>query len=248
MSSSTTLIEVKNLTKTFGTHTVVDQLNMTIEPGQLYAFLGPNGAGKSTTMKMLTGYLAPSEGTGWIAGHNMATERLAGAERLGYLPENGPLYPDMTPHGLLEFFADARGLVGDEKKSRIDQAVDLCYLGSVLHKPISKLSKGFRQRVGMAQALLHEPDVLILDEPTAGLDPLASEILKEKVLAEKMKGKLVLVTSHILSDLEELTTDVMYIIEGKLQFYQSIAQLKARTGEDKLNRALAQVMKQNAEA
>src|SRR5690606_11420220 len=125
----------------------------------------------STTMKLLTGYLAPSTGTARIAGFNMATERLDAAKRLGYLPENGPLYPEMTPRGLLKFFGSARGMSGAQLNDRIDKVVQLCRLSTVIGKPIGKLSKGFRQRVGMAQVLLHEPDVLIMDEPTAGLDP-----------------------------------------------------------------------------
>ncbi len=146
-------------------------ITFSVDKGEIVAFLGPNGAGKSTTMKLLTGYLAPSEGVARIAGHDMSTDRLAGSARLGYLPENGPLYPDMTPASLLAFFAEARGLGKQQAKERIDAVADICALASVFHKPISKLSKGFRQRVGMAQALLHEPDVLIMDEPTAGLDP-----------------------------------------------------------------------------
>src|SRR6186997_1001261 len=165
------MIEAIGLSKYYGVFAAARDVSFTVRKGELVAFLGPNGAGKSTTMKLLTGYLAPSEGSARIAGHNMATDRIAGSARLGYLPENGPLYPDMTPHSILEFFADARGMETARKQERIDAVIDLCMLGSVIHRPISKLSKGFRQRVGMAHALLHEPDVLIMDEPTAGLDP-----------------------------------------------------------------------------
>src|SRR3990170_2158242 len=167
----TAMIEADGLSKFYGDFAACRDVTFTINKGEVAAFLGPNGAGKSTTMKLLTGYLSPSAGVARIAGHDMAADRLAGSQRLGYLPENGPLYPDMTPYSLLEFFAEARGMDRDRKNERIEAVVDLCALGSVLHKPISKLSKGYRQRVGMAQALLHEPDVLILDEPTAGLDP-----------------------------------------------------------------------------
>jgi len=159
------MIEAIGLSKFYGVFAAARDVTFTVRKGELVAFLGPNGAGKSTTMKMLTGYLAPSLGTARIAGHDMSTGRLAGSSRLGYLPENGPLYPDETPHSLLEFFADARGLEGSYKKQRIGAVIDLCALGSVIYRPISKLSKGFRQRVGMAHALLHEPDVLIMDEP-----------------------------------------------------------------------------------
>ncbi|MBW3600373.1 MAG: ABC transporter ATP-binding protein, partial [Planctomycetes bacterium] len=163
------MIEADRLSKFYGIFAATRDVSFKVHRGEVVAFLGPNGAGKSTTMKLLTGYLSASEGTARIAGHDMMTDRLAGSQRLGYLPENGPLYPDMTPHSLLEFFAEARGMDRDRKNRRIEEVVELCQLGSVFHKPIGKLSKGFRQRVGMAQALLHEPDVLILDEPTAGL-------------------------------------------------------------------------------
>src|SRR5205085_1743059 len=144
------MIESISLSKFYGVFAAARDVTFTVRKGELVAFLGPNGAGKSTTMKMLTGYLAPSLGTARIAGHDMSTDRLAGSSRLGYLPENGPLYPDETPHSLLEFFAEARGMDPQYKKERIGAVIDLCALGSVIYKPISKLSKGFRQRVGMA--------------------------------------------------------------------------------------------------
>src|SRR5690606_32660753 len=177
--------------------------------GEVVAFLGPNGAGKSTTMKLLTGYLSPSTGVARIAGHDMAADRLAGAQRLGYLPENGPLYPDMTPRSLLSFFADARGLTAEQKRSRIETVVDLCDLGSVIGKPISKLSRGYRQRVGMAQVLLHEPDVLILDEPTAGLDPNQIREVR-RLLRELGETKTILLSTHILQEVrsEEHTSEL----------------------------------------
>lgn len=209
------MIEARGLSKFYGPFAAVRNVTFDIRRGEIVAFLGPNGAGKSTTMKMLTGYLSPSEGTARIAGHDMAVDRLAGAERLGYLPENGPLYPDMTPAGLLDFFADARGLQGALKKSRIEQAVDLCYLASVYHKPISKLSKGFRQRVGMAQALLHEPDVLILDEPTAGLDP--NQIHEMRRTMQRLgESKTILLSTHILQEVEAIAHRVIVIFEGRL--------------------------------
>lgn len=149
------MIEAIGLSKFYGIFAACRDVSFRVNQGELVAFLGPNGAGKSTTMKLLTGYLAPSEGVAKIAGHDMSSDRIAGSARLGYLPENGPLYPDMTPKSLLEFFADARGLSGGYKRNRIEAVIDLCVLGSVVHKPIGKLSKGFRQRVGMAQALLH---------------------------------------------------------------------------------------------
>ena len=170
-SSSEIMIETQGLSKYYGNFIAVEDLNITIHAGEVVAFLGPNGAGKSTTMKMLTGYLAPSSGTAEVCGMEVAQNREKVANRIGYLPENGPLYEEMTPIKLLNFFADARSMNPDTKRQRIDQVVSQCAISTVLNKPIGKLSRGFRQRVGMANVLLHEPDVLIMDEPTAGLDP-----------------------------------------------------------------------------
>jgi ABC-2 type transport system ATP-binding protein len=176
---------------------------------------------------MLTGYLAPSEGNAKIAGHDMFHDRLAGSRHLGYLPENGPLYPDMTPVALLDFFAEARGMAPSAKKSRIEAVIDLCDLSSVQQKPISKLSKGFRQRVGMAQALLHEPDVLILDEPTAGLDP--NQIREVRSTMRRLREtKTILLSTHILQEVEAMADRVILINEGRKVFDGTVADLKAR--------------------
>lgn len=218
------MIEAIGLSKFYGAFAAVQNVSFRVTKGELVAFLGPNGAGKSTTMKLLTGYLSPSEGVARVAGHDMATDRLAGSEKLGYLPENGPLYPDMTPHSLLEFFADARGLTGKRKQDRIDAVIDLCILSSVVHKPIAKLSKGFRQRVGMAQALLHEPDVLIMDEPTAGLDPnQISEV--RRTLTRIGQEKTILLSTHILQEVEAIANRVVMINEGRLVYDGSVKDL-----------------------
>lgn len=213
----TAMIEAIGLSKYYGIFTATKDVSFKVYEGELVAFLGPNGAGKSTTMKMLTGYLAPSEGTGLIAGHDMSVDRLAGSVRLGYLPENGPLYPDMTPHSLLSFFADARGMDAGRKASRIDAVIDICKLETVIFKPISKLSKGYRQRVGMAQALLHEPDVLIMDEPTAGLDPNQIRDVRE-VLRQLSASKTILLSTHILQEVEAMASRVVMINEGRLVY------------------------------
>ncbi len=165
------LIEAHGVSKYYGDFVAVKDVSFSIPRGQVVAFLGPNGAGKTTTMKILTGFLAPSEGEARIAGYNMGSERLEGARHLGYLPENGPLYDNMTPLELLNFFGDVRGMTSSQLKQRIEAVIDQCALSEVLEKPIGKLSRGYRQRVGVAQALLHDPEVLIMDEPTAGLDP-----------------------------------------------------------------------------
>lgn len=211
------MIEAIGLSKFYGVFAAARDVTFTIRKGELVAFLGPNGAGKSTTMKMLTGYLAPSLGTARIAGHDMSVDRIAGSSRLGYLPENGPLYPDETPWSLLDFFADARGMDPAYKKERIGAVIDLCALGSVIHKPISKLSKGFRQRVGMAHALLHEPDVLIMDEPTAGLDPNQIVQVRE-TLMRIAREKTILLSTHILQEVEAMAQRVIMINEGRLVY------------------------------
>jgi ABC-2 type transport system ATP-binding protein len=211
------MIEARGLSKFYGSFAAIRDISFQIRQGEVVAFLGPNGAGKSTTMKVLTGYLSPSEGTARIAGHDMATDRLSAAARLGYLPENGPLYLDMTPRGLLGFFADARGLFGERKRDRIDAVVDLCALGSVIGKPIGKLSRGYRQRVGMAQVLLHEPDVLILDEPTAGLDPNQIHEVRETI-RKLGQQKTILLSTHILQEVEAMAQRVLFINEGRLVY------------------------------
>lgn len=224
--SSVPMIEAEGLSKFYGSFAAVRDVSFKIDRGEVVAFLGPNGAGKSTTMKLLTGYLSPSEGRAWIAGRDMNMDRIAGSQVLGYLPENGPLYPDMTPHSLLSFFADARGMDEARSKSRIASVVELCALESVLHKPIGKLSKGFRQRVGMAQTLLHEPEVLIMDEPTAGLDP--NQIREVRELLRRLgKEKTILLSTHIMQEVDAIADRAIVIDEGKLCYDGSIAELTA---------------------
>jgi len=220
------MIEAVSLAKYYGDFAAIEDVSFTIPQGQVVAFLGPNGAGKSTTMKLLTGYLAPSQGVARIAGHDMATDRLAGSARLGYLPENGPLYPDMTPRSLLEFFADARGMTPGRKRQRFDAVVELCDLGAVIGKPIGKLSKGYRQRVGMAQVLLHEPDVLILDEPTAGLDPNQIRDVR-RTIRTLGQSKTILLSTHILQEVEAIASRVLFITEGRMVYDGPVSKLVA---------------------
>ena len=225
-SERTAMIEADNLSKFYGDFAACRDVTFTVKRGEVAAFLGPNGAGKSTTMKLLTGYVAPSAGTARIAGFNMATQRLEGAKQLGYLPENGPLYPDMTPRSLLTFFGKARGLSRDLIDERLETVVDLCKLSTVIGKPIGKLSKGFRQRVGMAQVLLHEPDVLILDEPTAGLDP--NQIREVRDTIRRLgETKTILLSTHILQEVEAMCNRVIFINEGRLVFDGTPAELAA---------------------
>ncbi len=218
------MIEADGLTKYFGGFAAIRDVTFKVHQGEVVAFLGPNGAGKSTTMKLLTGYLAPSAGVARIAGYDMSDDRLAGSARLGYLPENGPLYLDMSPRALLSFFADARGLSGQRKRERIEAVVELCALGSVIGKPIGKLSRGYRQRVGMAQVLLHEPDVLIMDEPTAGLDPNQIHDVRETI-RKLGQSKTILLSTHILQEVEAMARRVLFIDEGRLVYDGTVDQL-----------------------
>ncbi len=219
------MIEAVGLSKFYGPFAAARDVSFSVGEGELVAFLGPNGAGKSTTMKMLTGYIAPSEGHARIAGHDMMADRIEGSKRLGYLPENGPLYPDMTPLAMLDFFAEARGLSPGYKKERIEAVVEICDLSTVLYKATSKLSKGFKQRVGMAQALLHEPDVLIMDEPTAGLDP--NQIRGVRATLKRLsETKTILLSTHILQEVEAMADRVVMINEGRIVYDGSIDGLR----------------------
>ena len=216
-SNAPIAIEAVGLSKFYGNFAAVRDVSFQVPAGQVAAFLGPNGAGKSTTMKILTGYLTPTQGASRIGGLDVQSERLRAAERLGYLPENGPLYPEMTPLELLRFFGRARGMEEGRMARRIDAVVEQCHLDEVLEKPIHKLSKGYRQRVGMAQALLHEPDILIMDEPTSGLDP--NQIHDVRALIRQLaETKTVLLSTHILQEVEAVSDRVVMINEGRIVF------------------------------
>ncbi len=216
-ASSPAMIEAAGLSKYFGSFVAIEDINFSIPSGQIVAFLGPNGAGKSTTMRILSGFLAPSEGSAAIAGLDVSSNRLEAARHLGYLPENGPLYDDMTPLELLRFFGAVRGLSNAGLSDRIDAVTDSCAIREVLEKPIGKLSRGYRQRVGLAQALLHDPDVLIMDEPTAGLDP--NQIRDFRVNISKLaQSKTVMISTHILQEVEAIADRVLFIHEGRLLF------------------------------
>ena len=219
------MIEAKGLSKFYGPFVAIKDISFEIPKGQIVAFLGPNGAGKTTTMRILCGFLAPTAGTSRIAGYDITTQRLEAARRLGYLPENGPLYPDMTPVELLNFFGDARGMAPEVLKKRINTVIEQCALQQVLEKPIGKLSKGYRQRVGLAQALLHDPDVLVMDEPTSGLDP--NQILQfRKNIKELGREKTILLSTHILQEVDAVADRVLFVHDGRLVFDGTPAELK----------------------
>ena len=239
--STPLMIEARGLSKQFGTFLAVRDVTFSVPRGQVVAFLGPNGAGKTTTMRLLTGFVAPTHGTARIAGIDVQADRIEAARHLGYLPENGPLYPDMTPSGLLRFFGEARGMSGGSLRDRIEAVIEQCSLESVAHKPVGKLSKGYRQRVSMAQALLHDPEVLIMDEPTGGLDPNQIRGVRN-LIRELGKSKTVLVSTHILQEVEPVADRVLFIHDGKLVFDGKPAEMRAegRTLEDQFHRLTAQ--------
>ena len=220
-----TMIESRGLSKYYGPFVAVHDISFAIPQGQVVAFLGPNGAGKTTMMRMLTGYLAPSEGAGAIAGFDVRTDRIEASKRLGYLPENGPMYPDMTPRDALAFFGEAREIPATALRRRIDEVVELCALELVVEKPIGKLSKGYRQRVGLAQALLHDPDVLIMDEPTAGLDPNQIKQFRDNI-TRLGRTKTLLISTHILHEAEAVADRVLLVNSGRLVFDGTLADLE----------------------
>jgi ABC-2 type transport system ATP-binding protein len=230
-----TMIQAANLTKVYGTFTAINDVSFNVPQGQVAAFLGPNGAGKTTTMKVLTGFLAATSGTARIAGFDVATDRLAAAARLGYLPENGPLYHDMTPASLLRFFGEVRGMSPERLRERIDAVVHLCNIKDVLGKTIAKLSKGYRQRVGMAQAILHEPDVLIMDEPTSGLDPNQIRDVR-RLIRELGRSRTILLSTHILQEVQAVADRVIFIHAGAIVFDGTPKELETR-GDGSLDAA-----------
>ncbi|GAC1334466.1 MAG: ABC transporter ATP-binding protein [Isosphaeraceae bacterium] len=235
--STTVMIEARDLRKQYGSFMAVRDVSFEVPRGQVVAFLGPNGAGKTTTMRLLTGFVAPTHGSARIAGIDVQTDRIAAAEHLGYLPENGPLYPDMTPRSLLKFFGGARGMSGRRLADRIDAVVELCSLSAVATKPIGKLSKGYRQRVSMAQALLHDPEVLIMDEPTSGLDPNQIRGVR-KLIRELGASKTILVSTHILQEVGPVADRVLFIHDGRIVFDGLPNELEAdgRSLEDQFQR------------
>ena len=219
------MIEARGLSKFYGPFVAVEAMRFAIPRGQIVAFLGPNGAGKTTTMKMLTGFLAPSAGSAEIAGLDVREHRLEAVRRLGYLPENGPLYPDMTPADLLRFFGEAREIPEARLPGRIAEVAALCALEQVLEKPIGKLSRGLRQRVGLAQALLHDPEVLVMDEPTAGLDPNQIREFRRNIRRLGAE-KTVLISTHILREAEAVADRVLLVNGGRLVFDGAPADLE----------------------
>jgi ABC-2 type transport system ATP-binding protein len=209
-------IETRELTKRFGAITAVDDVSLSVEPGEVLGFLGPNGAGKSTTMKMITGFLEPTSGTAIVCGYDVEEDPVAAKKAIGYLPEGAPTYGDMTTISYLDFVAQIRGFDGAERRKRIDAAVEKVALEEVLQQRIETLSKGFKRRVGFAQAILHDPPVLIMDEPTDGLDPNQKRHVRA-LIREMAANKAIIISTHILEEVEAVCTRAVIIARGRIR-------------------------------
>ena len=222
------MISVKNLSKFYDHFRAVDNLSFDIAPGNIVGFLGPNGAGKSTTMKMLTGFLPPSEGEIFIKERSIDSDAKAIQRDIGYLPEGAPAYGDMTVWQFLHFIADVRRLKGAHRKERLYDVIHRVELGDVLNRPIDNLSKGFKRRVGLAQAILHDPDILILDEPTDGLDPNQKHHVRQ-LIEDLSREKIVIISTHILEEVSAVCNRVMIIADGQLRFDDTPEVLRHRS-------------------
>ena len=220
------MIQIEHLTKSFGQRRVVDDLTFTVERGEVLGFLGPNGAGKSTTMRMITGFLPATAGRVLIGGHDVADQPIAAKRLIGYLPESAASYPDMSVNGFLLFIAELRGLAGDARKRAVHRVVERCFLDSVLHQSIETLSKGYRHRTCLAQALIHDPDVLIMDEPTDGLDPNQKHEVRN-LIREMGRTKAVIFSTHILEEVDAACSRAIIIDRGRMVANGTPASLKA---------------------
>jgi ABC-2 type transport system ATP-binding protein len=222
------MLEIRHLVKYFGPIKAVDDVSFTVPRGEVLGFLGPNGAGKSTTMKMITGFLAPTAGTAVVCGHDILKQPVAAKKCIGYLPEGAPAYPDMTPADFLDFIAHIRGFSGDEAKRRIGRVVEMIRIAEVLRQPIETLSKGFKRRVGVAQALLHDPSVVILDEPTDGLDPNQKYEMR-KIITAMRPEKAIVISTHLLEEVEAVCSRAIIIAHGRILADGTPAQLAERS-------------------
>jgi len=227
------MIKTQNLTKSYDGLLAVDDLTFSVEPGEVLGFLGPNGAGKSTTMRMLAGFITPTSGTGSICGHDVTTDALAAKSQLGYLPEGAPHYGEMSVRSFLDFIADLRRLEGAHRKSRLDYVIGRLELEPVIAQTIETLSKGFKRRVGLAQAIIHDPKVLILDEPTDGLDPLQKHQVRT-LIGEIAREKTIVISTHILEEVDAVCTRAIIVARGKLVADDTPAGLKTRAPSGRL--------------
>ncbi len=222
------MIETERLTKRYGHLLAVDELSFTVGQGEVLGFLGPNGAGKSTTMKMLSGFLSPTSGSARICGYDVETQSVAAKRRIGYLPEGAPSYGEMTPRTFLDFIADIRDLRDKRKAERLDEVIDRLHLEPVLDQPIDNLSKGYKRRVGLAQAIIHDPPVLILDEPTDGLDPNQKHEVRS-LIREMAADKIIIISTHILEEVHAVCNRAIIIAHGRILADDTPDALEARS-------------------
>jgi ABC-2 type transport system ATP-binding protein len=222
------MIGCRNLTKRYGALTAVDDLSFEVRPGEVLGFLGPNGAGKSTTMRIVAGFLAPTSGSVDVCGFDVVRQSLAAKQRIGYLPEGAPSYPEMTPRSFLEFVADIRGLKGAHRRQRLDEVHGQLHLDKVAEQQIETLSKGYKRRVGLAQAILHDPEVLILDEPTDGLDPNQKHEVRE-LINGMAKNKIIVISTHILEEVDAVCNRAMIIAQGRILADDTPQRLEAKS-------------------
>ena len=220
------MIEVINLTKIFGRLKAVDNISFTVEKGEILGFLGPNGAGKSTSMRMITGFFPPTSGTAVVGGHDIVEASLSAREKIGYLPENAPVYPDMTVTAYLSFCAEIRGYAKKERKMKVAETIEKCFLKKVEYQSIGTLSKGYRQRVCFAQSILHDPEYLIMDEPTDGLDPNQKHEVRQ-MIRQMSEKKAILLSTHILDEVEAVCTRIVIIANGCIVADDTPINLKA---------------------
>ncbi|NJM38556.1 MAG: ATP-binding cassette domain-containing protein [Akkermansiaceae bacterium] len=241
------MIEVETLTKQFGTKSAVDHLSFTVQKGEVLGFLGPNGAGKSTTMRMITGFIPPTSGDAKVCGISIVDHPSAAKSKIGYLPESAPLYNDMTVIGFLKFCASIRGLKGTGKSDAVERAIETCFLQNVAHQSIDTLSKGYRHRTCLAQALLHDPEVLILDEPTDGLDP--NQKFEVRQLIKRLgQTKTILFSTHILEEVEAACSRAVIVDRGKIVADGTPSELVAQSGTNSLTDLFRKVTTRDTEA
>jgi len=222
------MIEVKHLTRYFGAKKAVDDVSFTVKKGEILGFLGPNAAGKSTTMRMITGFIPPSAGTAVVGGCDILENPIGARGKIGYLPENAPVYPDMTVFGYLDFCAEIRGYTGAERKKRIEETIEKCFLSDVRFQTISTLSKGFKQRVCFAQSIIHDPEYLILDEPTDGLDP--NQKHEVRLMIRKMSAdKAIILSTHILDEMDAVCNRAIIIAGGRIVVDDTPANLRTKS-------------------
>jgi gliding motility-associated transport system ATP-binding protein len=222
------MIECQHLTKRYGSLVAVDDLSFQVQPGEVLGFLGPNGAGKTTTMRIIAGFLPATSGRAVVCGFDVESQPIEAKRRIGYLPEGAPTYPEMTPRSFLEFIADIRGLTAARRKSRLDEVVGLLHLEPVLERTIDTLSKGYRRRVGLAQALVHDPEVLILDEPTDGLDPNQKHEVRQ-LINRISTNKIIVISTHLLEEVDAVCNRAIIIAHGKILADDAPHNLEARS-------------------